>query len=380
MKRTLLWTAALILVIGAFATSLHAQAKEEKDITGNWQGTLQAGQGLRTLLKISKDDGKLKAVMYSIDQGGQPLPLTSISIQGTAVNFDIKSIGVTYAGTLNPDGNTIAGSATQNGQTHTLNLEHVTAENSWPIPAPPKAMAADAVPKFDVITIKPSKPDQQGKGFTVRGRHVMTFNTTLSDLVTFAYGLHSKQVLSAPTWFATDKFDLDGVPDIEGRPSAKQMRLLIQSALTDRFKLTFHHDKKELAVYALEIGKGGPKMTETIHQPADPRNFLFRRAGDLMVTNSTMQDFSNGMQEAVMDKPVVDHTGLTARYDFTLKWTPDESQFEAMGGYRAPATEDPNAPPSLSTAMQEQLGLKFDATKAQADVFVIDHVEKPSEN
>lgn len=99
-----------------------------------------------------------------------------------------------------------------------------------------------------------------------------------------------------------------------------------------------------------------------------------------MVTNSTMQDFSNGMQEAVMDKPVVDHTGLTARYDFTLKWTPDESQFEAMGGYRPPATEDPNAPPSLSTAMQEQLGLKFDATKAQADVFVIDHVEKPSEN
>jgi uncharacterized protein (TIGR03435 family) len=99
-----------------------------------------------------------------------------------------------------------------------------------------------------------------------------------------------------------------------------------------------------------------------------------------MVTNSTMQDFCNGMQGAVMDKPVVDHTGLTARYDFTLNWTPDESQFEAMGGFKPPTTDDPNAPPALSTAMQEQLGLKFEATKASAEVFVIDHVEKPSAN
>jgi len=364
-------------MFGAFARPLQAQ---EKDIAGNWQGTLEAGKGLRTLIKISKDDGKLKAVMYSIDQGGQPIPVTSISLQGSSFNFEIKLLDVTYAGTLNPDGKAIAGNATQNGQTHVLNLEHVTAENSWPIPEPPKAMAADAVPKFDVITIKPADPNRQGKGFTVRGRHVMTFNTNVNDLITFAYSLHAKQLINAPAWFATERFDLDGVPDVEGRPSAQQMRILIQSALTDRFKLTFHHDKKELSVYALEIGKGGPKLTETINKPSDARNFLFRKLGALMVSNSTMQDFCNGMQGAVMDKPVVDHTGLTARYDFTLNWTPDESQFEAMGGFKPPTADDPNAPPALSTAMQEQLGLKFEATKAPADVFVIDHVEKPSAN
>jgi uncharacterized protein (TIGR03435 family) len=122
-------------------------------------------------------------------------------------------------------------------------------------------------------------------------------------------------------------------------------------------------------------------MTETIHQPNDPKNFIFRgKPGNLMVTNSTMKDFCEGMQAAVMDKPVVDQTGLTARYDFNLNWTPDESQFESMGGFKPPATEDPNAPPVLSTAMQEQLGLKFEATKAPAEVFVIDHVEKPSAN
>jgi uncharacterized protein (TIGR03435 family) len=378
MKRTLLWMLGIVLLLVAPSTSLHAQ---DKDITGIWQGTLQAGKGLRTLIKISKDDGKLKAVMYSIDQGGQPIALTSISIQGSSVNFEIKPLDVTYTGTLNPDANTIAGNATQNGQTHVLNLEHVTAENAWPIPEPPKPMAADAIPKFDVVTVKPSDPNRPGKLFTIRGRHVMTINTTLNDIITFAYGLHAKQIVGAPAWFATDKFDIDGVPDVEGQPSSKQFKLLFQSVLTDRFKLTFHRDEKELSVYALTVGKSGPKMTETIHKPTDPVNFLFRgKPGALMVSNATMKDFCDGMQSAVMDKPVVDHTGLIPRYDFNLNWTPDESQFESMGGFKPPATEDPNAPPALSTAMQEQLGLKFDATKAPAPVFVIDHVEKPSAN
>ena len=381
MKRMLLWMVGLTLIFGALAPALHAQAKDEKDITGNWQGTLEVGKGLRTLIKISKDDGKLKAVMYSIDQGGQPIALTSIALQGTSVNFEIKPLDVTYTGTLNPEGNAIAGSATQNGQTHVLNLEHVTAENAWPIPEPPKAMPADAIPKFDVVTVKPSDPNRPGKLFTIRGRHIMTINTTVNDIITFAYGLHAKQIVGAPAWFATDKFDIDGVPDVEGQPSSKQFKLLFQSVLTDRFKLTFHHDQKELSVYALTVGKSGPKLTETIHKPADPVNFLFRgKPGALMVTNATMKDFCDGMQSAVMDKPVVDHTGLTARYDFNLNWTPDESQFESMGGFKPPATEDPNAPPALSTAMQEQLGLKFDAVKAPADAFVIDHVEKPSAN
>jgi uncharacterized protein (TIGR03435 family) len=378
MKRTLLWMVALTLIFGGLTRALHAQ---DKDITGIWQGTLEAGKGLRTVVKITKDNGKLKAVMYSIDQGGQPIGVNSISVQGSSVNFAITALDVAYAGTLSPDGKTITGSATQNSQTHTLNLEHVTAETAWPIPEPPKSMAADAIPKFDVVTVKPTDPSVQGKGFTVRGRHVMTINTNLSDLISFAYGLHAKQILNAPAWFTTDSFDIDGVPDVEGRPSAQQMRILIQYALTDRFRLTFHHDKKELSVYALEIGKGGPKLTETIHQPSDPRNFLFRKLGALMVTNSTMQDFCNGMQGAVMDKPVVDHTGLTARYDFNLNWTPDESQFSGMGvKVTPPTTEDPNAPPALSTAMQEQLGLKLEAVKAPTDVIVIDHTEKPSAN
>ena len=138
MKRFMLWVAGLSLLVGS---ALYAQ---DKDISGNWQGTLQAGKGLRTVVKITKDDGKYKAVMYSIDQGAQGFPITSMSLQGSTVNFAIKGLDVTYVGTLNPDGNSITGNATQGGQTHVLNLEHVTAENTWAIPEPPKPMPADA--------------------------------------------------------------------------------------------------------------------------------------------------------------------------------------------------------------------------------------------
>ena len=90
------------------------------------------------------------------------------------------------------------------------------------------------------------------------------------------------------------------------------------------------------------------------------------------------------MQSGIMDKPVVDHTGLTDKYDFTLKWTPDDSQFVQFRGVTGPVTppagDNPNAPPSLYTAMPEQIGLKIEAGKAMDDVIVIDHVEKPSPN
>jgi len=362
--------------IALLGGALYAQ---DKDISGNWQGTVEMGRELRMVVKITKDDGKYKGVLYSIDQGSQSIPLTSITVQGSTVSFAIKSLDLAYAGTSNPDGNTISGSMTQHGDAHVLNLTHVTAENTWAIPEPPKPMPADARPKFDVVTIKPSNPDRPGKVFTSNGRHMLTVNTNLNDLITFAYGLHVKQIVGAPEWFATDKFDIDGVPDVEGEPSSAQFKMLFQSLLAERFGLKFHHDQKELSVYALTVAKSGPKLTETTHRPEDPSNFGFRKPGELKVSNATMRDFCDGMQGSVMDKPVVDHTGLTKRYDFLLSWTPDESQF--AGRFPVPpASDDPNAPPSLYTALQEQLGLKLEATKAAADVIVIDHVEKPSAN
>jgi uncharacterized protein (TIGR03435 family) len=98
------------------------------------------------------------------------------------------------------------------------------------------------------------------------------------------------------------------------------------------------------------------------------------------VRNATMGDFAHLMQSAVLDRPVVDQTGLAGKWDFQLKWTPDDSQFSGMGMRPPPPSEAADAPPPLFTAIQEQLGLKLESGKAQVDVMVIDHVEHPSAN
>jgi uncharacterized protein (TIGR03435 family) len=98
----------------------------------------------------------------------------------------------------------------------------------------------------------------------------------------------------------------------------------------------------------------------------------------------TIKEFATWFQGGVMDRPVVDQTGLTDRYDFHLKWTPDDSQFaqwrSSNGPFQAPVGDNPDAPPSLWTAMQEQLGLKMESGQAMDDVIVIDHVDHPSPN
>jgi uncharacterized protein (TIGR03435 family) len=373
-KIAIRFVAVLLIATGV----LHAQTL---DISGNWQGTLQAGKGLRTILKISKTDtGGWKAVMYSIDQGGDPISVTSVTLDKLSFGFTIKPLDLAYSGMLNADHTAIEGNATQHGQTHVLNLTHVTPENTWAIPEPPKSMPADAKPKFDVVTVKPSDPNRPGKLFTIRGRQILTINTTVNDLITFAYSLQTKEIVNAPSWM-DEKYDVDGVPDVEGQPSLPQMRMLIADALVQRFGLKFHTEQREMTAYALTVARGGPKLTVSVAPKNSPGGFGFGGLGKLQVRNFTMKEFCHGMQEAVMDKPVVDQTGLTDRYDFSLNWTPDQSQFASFGAHIPPPNpDDPNAPPSLFTALQEQLGLKMDVTKANVDVMVIDHIDKPSAN
>jgi uncharacterized protein (TIGR03435 family) len=357
------------------------------DLAGIWQGTLtppNAPKGTRFVIKITKAaDGSYKAALYNADQGQPPLLFTTVTLQGT----DVKLVNavITIAGKMSADGKTIDGNFNGGGPNPLpVSFSRVTADAAWPIPEAVKPMAADADPGLDVATIKPSKPGAQGKGFGFRGTHFRTFNTNVNDLIAVAYGLHAKQIIGASDWLGTDLFDVDGVPDVPGSPNIKQMGLILQKLLADRFALKFHHEQRELSVYAIQVGAGGPKMKETASGPNDQQGFGFRGLGDLVVINLSMKEFATWMQSSVMDKPVVDQTGLTAKYDFNLKWTPDDSQFaQFRGAVTTPppaAGDNPNAPPSLYTAMQEQLGLKFSATKAMDDVIVIDHIEKPSAN
>ena len=134
-------------------------------------------------------------------------------------------------------------------------------------------------------------------------------------------------------------------------------------------------------MYVLTIAKGGPKLTKSDGDPNGLPGLFFRgRPGDLVVHNATMGDFVGLLQNAVLDRPVLDKTGVSARWDFTLNWTPDDSQFGGLAAKLPPPADGTATPPALYTAIQEQIGLKLDATKSAADVFVVDHIEKPSDN
>jgi uncharacterized protein (TIGR03435 family) len=370
------------LVDAAQSRAQSATDNKTQTIADTWQGTLHAGRDLRTVVKISKaDDGGYKAIFYFIDQSGDGLQATKTTVDGTSLKMTLP-FG-TYEGKLSSDGQTITGTWTQGPNPQPLNFERATPATAWTIPPPETKMDPNAKPSFEVATIKPSPPNRPGKNFGFRGGHFLARNTNLNDLIAFAYGLHSKQIVDAPAWFGTDLYDIEGKSDVPGRPSPKQTQTMVQGLLTDRFQLKFHHDKRELSVYVISVASGGPKMTKSTAAPDDPIGFGFRALGDLIVRNLTMADFATWMQSGVMDKPVVDQTELSGRYDFTLKWTPDDSQFAQFRGVGAtvpPATDDPKAPPSLYTAMPEQLGLKMGPAKFPDDVIVIDHVEKPSEN
>jgi len=369
------------------AAGQSATAPSPRDIVGTWQGTLHiaaANRDLRIVNKISKDDkGQLKVIDYSIDQGGQPMVATSASFEDGVFKFSIDFIQGKYEGKMSADGKSITGTWTQGPGSLALNFDRANDDTAWAIPGPPKKMPPDANPSFDVATIKPSTPGRQGKGFGYDGHHFRTINTNMNDLIAFAYGLHAKQIVDAPDWFGSDLFDIEGVPDVDGQPNQKQMQGMVQKLLADRFQLKFHQDKRELSVYIVSVASGGPKIKESTAAATDLPAFFFRQLGDLTVRNMTMGNFATWMQSGVMDRPVVDQTGLTARYDFNLKWTPDESQFaqfRTVGSVAAPPSNDPNAPPSLYTAIQEQAGLKMSPGKAPDDVIVIDHAEKPTAN
>jgi uncharacterized protein (TIGR03435 family) len=290
-----------------------------------------------------------------------------------------------YEGKMSADGKSILGTWMEDTTPISLPLARATPETEWSIPTPPPPvppMAADANPGFEVATIKPSKPGAQGKGFGFRAGHFMTLNTDLNDLIAFAYGRHPKQIVGAPDWFGTDLFDIEAKPDAEGRPNQKQMATMVQKLLEERFALKYHHEQRELPVYVISVASGGPKMTKSASADGQMA-FFFRALGDLTVRNQSMDDFAQWMQNGVMDRPVVNQTGLEGKYDFQLKWTPDDSQFAAFRGVGAvvpPAKDDPAAPPALYTAITEQLGLKMGPGKVPVDVIVIDHAEKPSAN
>jgi uncharacterized protein (TIGR03435 family) len=383
----------LLLSMLALA-ALNAGALFAQTFTGTWQGALKIPQApngeLRTVIKISTTEAdKLGAQLYSIDQNPTPIPANEVTTSGSTLKMIFRTINATYEGRLSADGNTLAGMMTQ-GEARPLNLTRATPATAWNIPEPPpppKMMDPNAKPEFEVATVKPSDPNQPGWGINVnRSGKFTTHNTTLADLIKFAYDLHPKQVIGAPAWFDSDKFDIEGKPDTPGLPSVTQMRAMLQKLLVERFSLKFRKDQKELSAYAITVSKGGEKIRKEENAPVPVPGFGGRPQNGFNVRNATMAEFASVMQAQFMDQPVVDQTGLgNTRYTFVVKFTPDATMHPFGSGSAPPqppqpAAPDPDAPPDLYSAMEQQLGLRMQKTKAPVEVMVIEKVEKPSAN
>jgi uncharacterized protein (TIGR03435 family) len=387
-----LWciTAVTVAIASCFlcTTSIRAQTAasstpdDASSLAAIWQGTLHAGQDLRVVFVISKSDKGYTAVFHSIDQG-LDIPAAAIRVNGAAVDMTVLADRATYDGKLSADGNTMTGTWVQPPNSFPLVLTRTTPETAWGIPKLPEVVRMDqnAPPSFEVATIKPSKPDEVRKGILLGRHQFKATNNSLDDLIIFAYGLHPKQLVGAPDWAATDKFDIVGEPDREGVPNLDQWKTMLQKLLAERCQLSFHKDQKDLSVYVLSVGKGGAKLSTSLGNAMGLPGIGFRQGpgGNIVAFNVTIDDFLNFFTRNVKpDRPVLNQTGLTGRYDFTLDWTPDDSQFN--GTLKAAPSENTNPPPNLFTAMQEQLGLRLYGARARANVYVIDRVEKPSAN
>jgi hypothetical protein len=222
-----------------------ASAPQAQSLIGTWQGSLKsANRQSRLVFNIALEGNKLRAVMYSIDQGGEGTPASAVTQNGSTIKITIAAIRGNYEGKLTRDGKTIAGTWTQ-GVPLPLNLARATSRTAWVIPdagPPPTLMAADAGPVFEVATIKPS----QFEGVSLKlspGGLFESAGTTLSDLIKLAYDLHPRQIVGGPSWIQTEKYDVTGKPDKPGKPSLEQLKAMVRKLLADHFQLTFHHDK-----------------------------------------------------------------------------------------------------------------------------------------
>jgi bla regulator protein blaR1 len=269
-----------------------------------------------------------------------------------------------------------------------------------PSAAPPQSEAA-AVPQYDVAAIKPSKSGDMRMMLMFKPDGVDMTGVPVQLMLRVTFNIEDDRILGAPEWVKTERFDINAKVAPEDAPkldklSRGQRDSMLLPLLADRFGLKYHHETRDLPYFALVVAKGGPKLKESTPEPGGAegspkrRMTLINGMGNIEGQGSTMENLAHVLTPQV-GRMIMDKTGLTGAYDYTLHWTPDNVPMPGGPGggpggapTGAPAAGGPPPPdasaPGLLTALQEQLGLKLESEKGPVDVIVIDHIDKPSEN
>jgi len=256
------------------------------------------------------------------------------------------------------------------------------------------------LPEFEIASIKPNKSHTEGGRMMFTPDGLAATDTSLQVLLQVAYGVGSDQIIGAPKWITSNTYDIQakvGSSSIEElrKLSRDQQKLMLRPLLVDRFRLKFHYEIKQLPIYAMIIAKHGLKMREAkpgdtypngVQMPGGGAGVLWLEFNQLTGQAIPMTDLSRVLSRQ-LGRTVIDKTGLSGKYDFTLKWATDDQsaavpnapQGDQQGSTSGPVTEE-SAAPSIFTAVQEQLGLKLESQMGPVQVLVIDHIEEPAGN
>ena len=270
-----------------------------------------------------------------------------------------------------------------------------------------QAQQVERLPRFEVASIKQNTSDDRARMGAQPGGRVSVTNTPVRNLIATAYGMFSApamiraRIVGGPDWLDADRYDIKAKASGEfqfgpdGPP--KDMLLMLRALLEDRFKLKMHYETRELPTYDLVLARTDRTLGPELHKANVDCEAVFaaRRAGAAppargpiepppcalisgpartIAGAASMQQLATNLT-ARLERPVVDKTGLTDRFDFMLAFTPDQRPLPQSPPGLPPI--DPDGP-GLFTALQEQLGLKLVASKALMDVLVIDSVEHPT--
>jgi uncharacterized protein (TIGR03435 family) len=234
---------------------------------------------------------------------------------------------------------------------------------------------ADAL-VFDVASIRPHAPGDNrflvrppsNGGFTAAG-------TTAKFVVMLAYDVQETQVIGGPSWFATEKWDIEARTDDRAGHSVEETRRMLQNMLEERFSLRLHRETQPLPVYVLSIARSGSKL-----KASDPTGSTNVKAGgnSVSVQHGELARMTQ-LLATVLGRPVVDRTGLKGLYDFSLRWDDAPIREGGVPGLDAPAAPGTDHG-SIFTAIQDQLGLRLEPQRAPIDVIVVDRMDRPSQN
>ena len=224
-------------------------------------------------------------------------------------------------------------------------------------------------PQFEAASIRPSSPEEVAAGWsgcqTTPGL-VRCTNVTLKRCIVGAYVIGAERVMGGPNWIDTDHFDITARAS---EPLGDEALMgMLQTLLAERFKLVLHRESRFGQAMILEVSKKGAKL-----EPAAGGKFSYKNAHEqLDATNMSMADFVEILTRD-LKLPVMDRTGLTGAFSFTLRWKVDErieNRDDAVADLRY----------QVSTAIAQQLGLTLKSKRMPVEVLVVDHAERPSEN